>query len=130
VFMEDMITDAVAEVIVGVARDPLLGLHLMIGTGGVMSELMRDTALVMIPAQRDEINKAIDETMVAALLDGYRGRQSGDRDALIDLVMAVQEFTLDHEDCLEEMDINPVLVRPKGQGAVAVDALIRWAKST
>ena len=130
VFMEDMITDAVAEVIVGVARDPLLGLHLMIGTGGVMAELMRDTALVMIPAQRDEINKAIDETMVAALLDGYRGRPSGDRDALIDLVMAVQDFALDHEDCLEEMDINPVLVRPKGQGAVAVDALIRWAKST
>ena len=134
VFMEDMITDAVAEVIVGVARDPLLGLHLMIGTGGVMAELMRDTALVMLPAERQDIDQAIDQTMVAALLDGFRGRPSGDRDALIDLVMAVQDFVLENEDDLEEMDINPVLVRPKGQeqeqgqGAVAVDALIRWAK--
>jgi len=132
VFMEDMITDAVAEVIVGVARDPLLGLHLMIGTGGVMAELMRDTALVMLPSERQDIDQAIDQTMVAALLDGFRGRPSGDRDALIDLVMAVQDFVLENEDDLEEMDINPVLVRPKGQeqgqGAVAVDALIRWAK--
>jgi len=104
----------------------------MIGTGGVMAELMRDTALVMLPAERQDIDQAIDQTMVAALLDGFRGRPSGDRDALIDLVMAVQDFVLENEDDLEEMDINPVLVRPKGQeqgqGAVAVDALIRWAK--
>jgi len=137
VLMEDMIDDGIAEVIIGVARDPLLGLHLVIGLGGILAELTRDTALVMMPANRDDLSDAIDSTMVAALLAGYRGKPKGDRDALIDLIMAVQEFALSHQDRLIEMDINPVMVRPvnrdsqeQRQGAVAVDALIRWAKSS
>ena len=137
VLMEDMVDDSIVEVIVGVARDPLLGLHLVIGLGGILAELTRDTALVMMPASRDDLSDAIDSTMVAALLAGYRGKPKGDRDALIDLIMAVQEFALAHQDRLIEMDINPVMVRPENrdsqdqhQGAVAVDALIRWAKSS
>ena len=137
VLMEDMIDDGIAEVIVGVARDPLLGLHLVIGLGGVLAELTRDTALVMMPASRGDLSDAIDTTMVGALLAGYRGKPKGDRDALIDLIMAVQEFALTHQGRLIEMDINPVMVRPvnrdpqdQRQGAVAVDALIRWAKSS
>ena len=140
VLMEDMIDDGIAEVIIGVARDPLLGLHLVIGLGGILAELTRDTALVMMPASRADLSEAIDSTMVAALLAGYRGKPKGDRDALIDLILAVQDFALAHQDRLAEMDINPVMVRPenqdskdhqdKRQGAVAVDALIRWAKSS
>ena len=140
VLIEDMVDDGVAEVIIGVARDPLLGLHLVIGLGGVLAELTRDTALVMMPASRDDLSDAIDSTMVADLLAGYRGKPKGDRDALIDLILAVQEFALAHQGRLAEMDINPVMVRPENrdtqgpnnqrQGAVAVDALIRWAKSS
>ena len=136
VLMEDMIDDGVAEVIIGVARDPLLGLHLVIGMGGILAELTRDTALVMMPASRDDLSDAIDSTMVAALLAGYRGKPKGDRKALIDLIMAVQDFAIQHQTRLVEMDINPVMIRSenrdgnaKPQGAVAVDALIRWAKS-
>ena len=137
VLIEDMIDDGIAEVIIGVARDPLLGLHLVIGLGGILAELTRDTALVMMPASRADLSEAIDSTMVAALLAGYRGKPKGDRGALIDLIMAVQDFALAHQDRLAEMDINPVMVRPENQdskdqhqGAVAVDALIRWAKSS
>ena len=109
----------------------------MIGLGGILAELTRDTALVMMPTSRADLSDAIDSTMVAALLAGYRGKPKGDRDALIDLIMAVQEFALAHQDKLIEMDINPVMVRPENrdpqeqhQGAFAVDALIRWAKSS
>ena len=137
VLIEDMIDDGIAEVIIGVARDPLLGLHLMIGLGGIFAELIRDTALVMMPASRADLSDAIDSTMVASLLAGFRGKPKGDRDALIDLIMAVQDCALSHQDRLVEMDINPVMVRPEKrdpqdqrQGAVAVDALIRWAKSS
>ena len=137
VLIEDMIDDGIAEVIIGVARDPLLGLHLVIGLGGILAELTRDTALVMMPASRADLSEAIDSTMVAALLAGYRGKPKGDRGSLIDLIMAVQDFALAHQDRLAEMDINPVMVRPENQdskdqhqGAVAVDALIRWAKSS
>ena len=127
VLIEEMIDDGIAEVIIGVARDPILGLHMVIGLGGILAELTRDTALIMMPASRDQMMNAIDETMVSALLNGFRGQTKGDQEALLDLMMAVQNFALDHQNRLVEMDINPVIVKSKG--AVAVDALIRWAKS-
>ena len=135
VLAEEMVNDGIAEVIIGVARDPILGLHLVIGMGGILAELTRDTALVMLPASREDITAAIDSTMVAALLAGYRGKPQGDQEALLDLIMAVQDFAINHQSRLMEMDINPVIIRPKtragrGAGAVAVDALIRWAKSS
>ena len=128
ILIEDMIDDAVAEVIVGIARDPVLGLHMVIGSGGVMTELMQDTALVMIPATRDDIDRGLASTKVDTLMAGFRGKPQGDRTALIDLVMAVQDYVLTHEDKIDEIDLNPVMVRPQGEGVVAVDALIRYAK--
>lgn len=126
VLVEEMIDDTVAEVIVGVARDPVLGLHMIIGTGGIMTELMRDTSLIMMPFDRADVKDALEGRMVKTLMDGFRGQPMGDEAALIDLIMAVQDFVMDHEDSLDELDLNPVLVRPSG--AVAVDALIRYAK--
>jgi len=118
----------VAEVIVGIARDPVLGLHMVIGSGGVMTEPMQDTALIMIPATRDDIDRGLALTKVDTLMAGFRGKPQGDRSALIDLVMAVQDYVLTHEDKIDEIDLNPVMVRPQGEGVVAVDALIRYAK--
>ena len=128
VLIEDMIDDAVAEVIVGIARDPVMGLHMVIGSGGVMTELLHDTALVMMPFDRDAVDAAIQSTMVDTLLRGFRGGPEGDRAALLDLVMAVQDYVLENKDHIDEIDLNPVLVRPAGHGVVAVDALIRQAK--
>ena len=128
VLVEEMIHDAVAEVIIGIGRDPQFGLHLVIGAGGIMTEMLQDTVTLMIPASADQIREGIASLKIAKLLDGFRGASPGDVDALIDLVMAVQGFARHHEDKLAELDINPVLVRPKGQGVVAVDALLRDAK--
>ncbi|MGC6485025.1 MAG: acetate--CoA ligase family protein, partial [Candidatus Puniceispirillales bacterium] len=127
VLVEEMITDAVAEVIVGIARDPQFGLHLVIGAGGVMTEMLKDTATLMLPASRQVIRSTLDGLKVSALLEGFRGQPAGDREALVDLVMAVQDFAISHAGSLAELDINPVLVRPQGRGVVAVDALLRNA---
>ena len=82
----------------------------------------------MLPATRSEIVSAVEELKVAALIDGFRGRRSGDRAALVDLVLAIQRFALNHTDSLMELDVNPVIVRPEGGGAVAVDVLMRMVE--
>jgi len=122
--VERMVPDAVAELIVGVWRDPAMGLYMVVGSGGVLVELIGDRRLLLIPATRDEIGAAIGALKVAALLKGHRGKPAGDLEAVLDAVMAVQDYTLAHAGTLSELDVNPLLVRPQGRGAVAADALI------
>jgi acyl-CoA synthetase (NDP forming) len=128
VLIEEMIDDAVAEVIIGVARDPVLGLHMIVGSGGVMAELLQDTSLMMLPFSRADAAAALKNRIAATLMEGFRGKPKGDKSALLDLIMAVQNFALAHENTLNELDINPVLVRPDGYGVVAVDALICYGE--
>ncbi len=120
--VEEMV-HGIAEIIVGVARDAVLGPYLLIGSGGVLAELIGDRAILMLPAARDEIARAITGLKVAALLAGYRGRPAGDVSAAIDAILAIQSFALAHLDRLVELDINPLIVTP--DRAVATDALIR-----
>jgi acetate---CoA ligase (ADP-forming) len=122
--VEKMITGAVCELIIGIKTDPQFGLALVIGAGGILTELLNDAATLLLPARRDEIEHALGKLKVAKLIDGYRGR-SGDREAVIRAIMAVARFAEAHGESLEELDVNPLLVLPPGQGAVAVDALIR-----
>lgn len=126
--VERMVGDGVAEVIVGVIRDPQVGLVLLIGSGGELVELAGDRAVLLPPASREEIEAAIAELKTAALIAGFRGRPSGDRAALVDAILAVQRFALAHADRLIELDINPLIVRPAGRGVAAVDAVMRLAE--
>ena len=128
--VEAMVPDAVAELILGVGRDPTAGLYLLLGSGGVLVELVGDTRLLLIPATRAEAAEAIGALRVAALLEGYRGRPAGDMEAAVDAVMAVQDYALAQAERLVELDVNPLMVRPRGLGAVAADALIRLAEET
>ena len=123
--VERMVEDGVAEVIAGVARDPHLGLILLVGSGGVLAELAGDRAVLLAPAPRSEIEAALATLKVARLIDGFRGRPRGDRAALVDALIAIQQFALDHADRLIELDVNPIVVRPAGRGVAAVDALLR-----
>ena len=127
--VETMVTDAVAEVIVGVRRDPAFGLALVVGAGGVMAELLRDCATLLLPCSRREVDDALRGLAVQALLAGFRGRAAGDREALLDAIEAVACYALRHAGTLLEMDVNPILVRPRGRGAVAVDAFIRFGRA-
>ena len=125
--VEQMACDAVAEIIVGVHRDPQFGLALTLGAGGVLVELLKDSVTLLLPAGRPEVAAALQSLKVCRLLDGYRGRPAGDVGALIDAVLAVLAYAQAHEATLLELDVNPVLVLPAGRGVLAVDALIRIA---
>ncbi len=128
VLVERMVTGAVAELIVGVARDPVLGLYLVLGSGGVLAELVGDTATLMLPAGRDEVAAALDGLRVARLMAGFRGGVVGDRAAAIEAVMAIQAFAVAHAGVLAELDVNPLMVRGAGMGAVAADVLLRMVR--
>ena len=127
VLVERMVGDGVAEIIAGVARDPHFGPVLVIGSGGELVELIGDRAILLPPAPRAEIEAAVERLKAARLIDGFRGRPAGDRAALLDALLAIQRFALDHAGRLLELDVNPLIVRPQGCGVVAVDALMRIA---
>jgi acyl-CoA synthetase (NDP forming) len=120
--VEEMVTGAVAEILVGLQRDPIYGLTLTLGMGGVTAEVLADTVTLILPATPDQILDALRRLRLWPLLDGYRGRPKADMPALADLAVQLGALMAANTS-LEEIEINPVLVRQKG--AVAVDALIR-----
>jgi acyl-CoA synthetase (NDP forming) len=128
--VEQVVPDAVAELIVGVVRDPAAGPVLVIGSGGILAELVRDTRTLLLPADRADIRQAIESLSVGRILAGYRGRDGGDLDAAVEACAAIGRFTLDHSERIAELDVNPLLIRPPGLGAVAADALIRLVDAT
>lgn len=121
--VEEMIGGAVAELIVGVGRDPQFGLYLTLGAGGIFVELLRQVEQVLLPASRADIEAALARLPIHRVLAGYRGRPACDMQALCDAIEAVAGFAMAHADRLEELDVNPLLALERG--AVAVDALIR-----
>lgn len=121
--IEEMVGGAVAELIVGVGRDPQFGLFLTLGAGGVFVELLRQTAQVLLPASHTDIAAALAGLPLQKLLAGYRGKPGCDMAALVAAIAAIADWAMAHADRLEEMDVNPLLALPTG--AVAVDALIR-----
>jgi hypothetical protein len=124
VLVERMVTGAVCELIVGVKSDPQFGLALVIGAGGVLTELLKDSATVLLPTSRAEIERALDSLAVSRMIAGFRGK-AGDREGVISAIEAVARFADAHRAWIEELDVNPLMVLPPGKGAVAVDALIR-----
>ncbi len=122
--VERMVEGAVLELLVGVQRDPRLGLGLTLGSGGVLVELVDDTATLLLPTTRAAIRAALTGLRVGPVLEGFRGR-TADLEAVVSAVEAIARFAADHADRLVEIEVNPLLVLP--EGAVAVDALIRLA---
>lgn len=120
---EEMIENAVAEILVGVTRDETGMILLTIGAGGVLTELVSDASSVLLPASRQDILEAIQSLKSRKLLEGFRGKPAADMEALLDAVMAVQDYAINNYEILEELDINPLIALPKG--AIAVDALIK-----
>jgi acyl-CoA synthetase (NDP forming) len=125
--VEQMIGDGVAEILVGMTVDPQFGQVLVIGAGGVLTELLRDSATLLPPFTPASIEAALNRLKVSKLLAGFRGKPAGDVAALVETVLACTRYAEANLNALVELDINPVIVRPAGLGAVAVDALIRLA---
>lgn len=125
VLVEQMIDDGVAEVLVGVTVDAQFGQILLIGSGGVQAELWQDTVTLLPPWTPAAIEAALGRLKIAGLLRGFRGKPPGDVPALVAAIDAVGRYAQARRDTLVELDVNPVIVRPFGLGAVAVDVLIR-----
>ncbi|UKD15018.1 acetate--CoA ligase family protein [Burkholderia aenigmatica] len=123
ILVEKMADAPLLELIVGVKREPNFGLALVLGTGGVLVELIRDTATLLLPVRENDVRDALLGLKLGPLLTGYRGRPKADLDAVVANVMAIARFAQAHADTLVELDVNPLLVMERG--AVAVDALVR-----
>jgi len=121
--IEEMATGAVAELIVGIGRDPQFGLFLTLGAGGIFVELLRQTEQILLPASRADIASALARLPLYKVLTGYRGKPGCEMPALVDAITAIASWAVAHADRLEEMDVNPLIALPSG--AIAVDALIR-----
>lgn len=109
------------EIIIGVREDPLYGPVMVVGAGGIMVELVKDTAFRMLPVNARVAGNMLDELSVNVLLKGFRGGKPADRKALIDAICGLSEFFLDHRPWLADLEINPLIVREKGKGVRAVD---------
>jgi acyl-CoA synthetase (NDP forming) len=114
----------IAEVLVGVARDEHLGPVLVCGVGGVFVEALGDVAMRVPPIDRDDALEMIGSLRGKALLHGARGRPPADVDALADVLVRVGDLAVAGADEIEELDLNPVLVRAQGDGVVALDVLL------
>jgi acetyltransferase len=112
------------EMIVGARSDPLYGPVLLMGSGGILVELVRDAAMRLLPVGPDDIATMIDGLKADRLLAGYRGKPPADRKAFETIALALGRFYLDHRARVEEIEINPLMVG--NQGAVAVDVRVAW----
>src|SRR5271166_1529126 len=114
------------EAILGARCDSLYGPLLLIGTGGVLVEIANDAALRLLPVTADDVEKMIDNLKLSKLLAGFRGKPAADRAALADAALALGRFFLDHCERIKDVEINPLMVRAQGGGAVAVDVRVLW----
>ncbi|MEL6550680.1 MAG: acetate--CoA ligase family protein [Pseudomonadota bacterium] len=123
--IEEMVAGAVAELLIGVMRDAAHGFVLTLAAGGTETELLADSAQLLLPATRGEIEAALLCLRMAPKLRGYRGRPAAHLPSILDAIEAIQAYVVDNADTLEEVEVNPLLCTPSA--AIAADALIRKA---
>ena len=121
--IEDRVAGGLAELLIGVVADPAHGYVLTLGAGGIHTEILRDTVSALLPVTEADIHALLDRLRIAPLLRGYRGKPAADLSAIVQAVLAVQEFVAAHPGAVTEVEINPLIALP--QRAVAVDALIK-----
>ncbi|MEM7330790.1 MAG: acetate--CoA ligase family protein [Chloroflexota bacterium] len=123
--VEKMGSKSTIEMILGLIRDPQFGLALVIGAGGILVELFKDSQILLFPVLQHEVEAALTQLKIAPLLDGYRGQPPVNKQILIDAILNLAKFGEAHQDTLLEVDINPLFV--DDVGVTAVDAVIRMA---
>ncbi len=122
--VERMAPKGVAELLLGVASDPQFGHYLVVGLGGTLVELFADRAVLLPPVSADQVRSALLGLRSAPLLQGFRGAEPADLDAVVDAVLRLADFAVAQGPRLTEVDINPLIVHPEGAGATVADALI------
>jgi acyl-CoA synthetase (NDP forming) len=122
--VEEMIEGGVAELLIGVRADPQVGLALTLAAGGMAVEIFNDQKVLLLPTRREAVAEALAGLRIAPLLEGARGRPRADLNAAVEAVLAVARYAEARRGRLLELEINPLVVRATGEGAVAADALL------
>ncbi|MDB5649465.1 MAG: acetyl-CoA synthetase [Hyphomicrobiales bacterium] len=123
--VQQMVTGGI-EAIVGARDDALYGPMLLVGSGGILVELLDDAKLAMLPLEQNEVEGMISDLKLARLLAGYRGRPAADHAALSEAALALGRFFLDHRAEIADIEINPLVVREAGAGVIALDIRVLW----
>ena len=109
------------EMILGARTDPLYGPMMVLGAGGILVELIKDVAFRLLPVTPDDARAMIGDLKVAKLLAGFRGKPAADVDALVRAICGLSAFYIEHRHLLSDLEINPLIVLPRGNGVRAVD---------
>ncbi len=112
------------EMIVGAVNDPHFGPYVMVGLGGVLTEVLHDVSHRFAPVTPDDARDMLAELKGAKILEGYRGAPAADVDAVVDALVRLSWLIHDHRDRIAEIDVNPLFVQARGAGVVAADALV------
>ncbi len=121
--IESMAKAPLAELIVGIRRDPQFGYAMTLGSGGILVELVGDANTILLPTSSETIRRSLSALKVSKLLSGFRGSKKVDLDILSKTLLKLTEFVLDNVEQIVEVEINPLFVYEKS--CVAVDALIQ-----
>jgi acetate---CoA ligase (ADP-forming) subunit beta len=124
VLVEEMVEGGLVEWIIGCKHDKTFGPIVLAGPGGVLVELLNQVEIRLAPTQANIALAMVRSGHGARLLGGLRGKPPADEAALCDIIVRLSQFFAEHADLIEEIEINPVIVRKNGEGAVAVDALM------
>ncbi len=126
VLVQPMVS-GLGEVLIGYRRDPDVGPLVMLAAGGILAEIHRDRSLRLAPVDLTEARAMIGEVMALKALAGYRGKPAGDLDALAQALVSLSQLAVHDGPAVAEAEVNPLIVLPKGQGVIAVDALVKLA---
>ena len=113
-----------SELILGSRIDPVFGPVVMVGLGGIFAEIVQDTAVQLAPVSETQAMAMLRSLKAFAVLNGARGRRPADIEAAARAIAALSRFAVAHADTVAEIDINPLLLKADGEGAVALDALL------
>ena len=126
ILIEKMFHNVIAEVVVGIKLDPIVGFYMMIGAGGIYTEILQDTAVICLPYEKSDIVRALDSLKYSKILNGYRGADPVDKEAFIECVLNLQKFIYERRYEILELEVNPIVLFKKGSGVSIVDAILTF----
>ena len=121
ILVQEMVTEHVAEVIVGITRDPQFGPTIMFGLGGIMVELLEDVSFRICPLSPSDAREMIREIKGYRVLNGFRGKPKADETALVKVLIRLSHLAVDLCESIHEIEINPLMVFAKRRGVKAAD---------
>jgi acetyltransferase len=124
VLIQEMVEGAGVETIMGISQEPPFGPTLVFGMGGVLVEILKDVAIRVLPATRADLAGMVPQISGYALLQGVRGQPAKDEPALLDALWRLATLAWEMREFVAEIDVNPLVVLPKGEGVKALDGLL------